>query len=43
MGLPQRMPLRKRGFRHNVARSVFYLVNGGPVVVFRKIRRRLLG
>jgi GT2 family glycosyltransferase/glycosyltransferase involved in cell wall biosynthesis len=38
---PQRMPTRKRGIRHNVSRVAYYLRVGGPVVVLRKIRRRL--
>jgi glycosyltransferase involved in cell wall biosynthesis len=38
---PQRKPSRKVGVRHNVTRAVFYLRNGGPLVVARKVARRL--
>jgi GT2 family glycosyltransferase/glycosyltransferase involved in cell wall biosynthesis len=38
---PQRKPTRKTGVRHSVTRAAFYLRNGGPLVVARKIARRL--
>jgi glycosyltransferase involved in cell wall biosynthesis len=38
---PQRLPSRKTGTRHNVTRALFYLRNGGPMVVIRKVARRL--
>ena len=39
---PSRTPSRKTGIMHNVSRTMFYLRNGGPVVVLRKIKRRFL-
>jgi len=38
-----RRPVQVRGFWHDASRSVFYLRNGGPLVVIRKVRRRLFG
>jgi GT2 family glycosyltransferase/glycosyltransferase involved in cell wall biosynthesis len=32
---------RKRGFRHDVGLVAFYLRNGGPITVLRKIHRRI--
>jgi GT2 family glycosyltransferase/glycosyltransferase involved in cell wall biosynthesis len=41
-GLRRRAPRRRRsGLRHDISRVVHYLGNGGPVVVWRKVRRRL--